>query len=74
MSLLHGAMIGAMLGLVGQGGDLVASVLKRDAGFKDYSSRLPGFGGVMDVLDSALLTAPVAYWMLAALTHPAPTG
>ncbi len=68
LSLMSGALIGGVLGVVGQGGDLVASVLKRDAGVKDYSSVLPGFGGVMDVLDSALLTAPVAYWMLIALT------
>lgn len=74
LSLWHGGVIGALLGFVGQGGDLVASVLKRDAGFKDYSSRLPGFGGVMDVLDSALLTAPVAYWLLVALTRVAPSG
>jgi phosphatidate cytidylyltransferase len=61
------ALIGGLIGLVGQAGDLVASVFKRDAGLKDYSATLPGFGGVMDVLDSPLLVAPVAYWMLVLL-------
>ena len=60
----EGMLIGAVLGLIGQAGDLLASLLKRDAGLKDYSQRLPGFGGVMDVIDSPLLVAPIAYWML----------
>ncbi len=65
------ALIGLLLGLVGQMGDLVASVFKRDAGVKDYSKTLPGFGGVMDVLDSPLLVAPVAYWMLVSMSSAA---
>jgi phosphatidate cytidylyltransferase len=61
-------LIGAGLGLVGQAGDLIASVFKRDAGVKDYSKLLPGFGGIMDVLDSPLLVAPVAFWLFLAMT------
>lgn len=60
----EGLILGAVLGAVGQAGDLVASVFKRDAGIKDYSAALPGFGGVMDIIDSPLLVAPVAYWIL----------
>jgi len=60
----HGAVFGAFLGLIGQAGDLLASLLKRDAGMKDYSQRLLGFGGVLDVIDSPLLVAPIAYWCL----------
>lgn len=60
----HGAVFGAFLGVLGQVGDLMASLLKRDAGVKDYSQRLPGFGGVLDVIDSPLLVAPIAYWLL----------
>ncbi|MEM1445840.1 MAG: phosphatidate cytidylyltransferase [Planctomycetota bacterium] len=52
-------MAGALLGYVGQLGDLFASALKRDAGVKDFARTIPGFGGVMDVIDSLLLAGPV---------------
>lgn len=68
----QGAIMGAVFGLLGQGGDLVASLLKRDAGMKDYSRALPGFGGVLDVADSPLLVAPAAYWMLKAVIAAGP--
>lgn len=55
---------GMLLGFLGQIGDLVASLLKRDAGVKDWAASIPGFGGVMDVADSILIVAPVAYWLL----------
>ncbi len=64
LSLAWGVGIGVALGLVGQVGDLLASLLKRDAGLKDSGSGLPGFGGWLDVLDSPLLAMPVAYWLL----------
>lgn len=59
-------LIGVLFGLTGQAGDLLASVLKRDAKIKDSGTILPGFGGVLDVLDSILLVAPVAFWLLKA--------
>lgn len=55
---------GAMIGLVGQFGDLTASLFKRDAGFKDSGRSIPGFGGLLDVIDSPIVVAPVAYWLL----------
>ena len=55
---------GLVVGLAGMVGDLAESLMKRDRGFKDSSSVLPGFGGVFDVLDSILFAAPVAlfFW------------
>lgn len=59
-----GVGLGAVFAVVGQMGDLVASLLKRDAGRKDAGSSLPGFGGVLDLVDSLLLVGPVAFWAL----------
>jgi len=66
MSLWAAAMFGATLGLAGQAADLCESALKRAAGLKDSGTVLPAFGGVLDVVDSPLLAAPVAYVLLAA--------
>jgi len=52
---------GVAIGVTGLIGDLAESLLKRDAGVKDSSRWMPGFGGVLDILDSILLSAPVAY-------------
>ena len=65
--LVWGAIWGCIFGFVGQFGDLMKSLLKRGAGIKDSSSLLPGLGGVLDVLDSPLMVAPVAYWLVTAL-------
>jgi len=64
LEVWHGAVLGCVFGFVGQAGDLMASLVKRDTGFKDASQTLPGFGGVLDVVDSPLLVAPVAYWLI----------
>lgn len=52
---------GVIVGAAGMIGDLAESLFKRDMGRKDSSPWLPGFGGVLDLLDSLLIAAPVAY-------------
>lgn len=61
------ALSGALFALLGQFGDLTASLFKRDAGIKDSASYIPGFGGLLDVVDSPLSVAPLAYWVLVVL-------
>jgi phosphatidate cytidylyltransferase len=54
-------LFGAVIGAVGQAGDLLESLMKRDAQVKDSGDIIPGFGGLLDVIDSPLLAAPAAY-------------
>lgn len=60
-TLLGFLLFGLVIGLVGTLGDLVESLLKRDFARKDSSTWMPGFGGVLDLIDSPLLAAPVAW-------------
>jgi phosphatidate cytidylyltransferase len=62
--LLGAVGLGVALGIAGMLGDLAESLIKRDVQRKDASQVMPGFGGVLDVVDSILFAAPVAYWWL----------
>jgi len=62
------ALMGAFFGGIGQIGDLSESLIKRDCNIKDSGKLLPGMGGVLDVIDSLLFSAPAFYlYMSAAL-------
>ncbi len=55
---------GLFVGASGIVGDLIESIIKRDMAVKDSSSAIPAFGGLLDILDSLLISIPVAYYFL----------
>lgn len=57
-------ILGIIIGVVGQLGDFVESLIKRDSGAKDSSGLIPGHGGMFDRFDSLLLSAPVIWLYL----------
>lgn len=62
LEIRHALILGALIGIFGQVSDLIESLIKRDAGVKDSSNILPGHGGVLDRIDSFVLTAPLMYY------------
>ncbi|MFO0823595.1 MAG: CDP-archaeol synthase [Gemmataceae bacterium] len=59
--VLEAVGFGLAVGLAGVLGDLAESLIKRDCQMKDASKSIPGFGGLLDVVDSVLFAAPIAY-------------
>lgn len=57
-------IVGIILSLVGQLGDLAASSIKRYTQIKDFSNLIPGHGGILDRIDSVIFIAPFAYFLL----------
>jgi len=62
LPLREAAILGLVIGLAGQCGDLFESTVKRDLRVKDSGRLLPGHGGVLDRFDSALFAGIATYW------------
>ncbi|MBI3615292.1 MAG: phosphatidate cytidylyltransferase [Candidatus Omnitrophica bacterium] len=58
----HLLVLGLLLGILGQLGDLSESMIKRDCQVKDSGRILPGMGGILDVIDSLLFASPICYF------------
>lgn len=61
ISLSHALVLGSLVGLIGQLGDLWESLLKRSAQVKDSGTLIPGHGGLLDRIDSVLFAGPLVY-------------
>jgi phosphatidate cytidylyltransferase len=61
LAFQHAIVIGVLIGVFGQLGDLIESRFKRDAGVKDSSKSIPGHGGFYDRFDSLVYISPIVY-------------
>jgi phosphatidate cytidylyltransferase len=72
LTLGDAAALGLLVGVFAQVGDLVESLLKRDAAHGDSSNLIPGHGGVLDRFDSLYFAAPVVYYYLQIVIYRVP--
>ncbi|MDP3790644.1 MAG: phosphatidate cytidylyltransferase [Candidatus Omnitrophota bacterium] len=66
-SFAHLLTLGFLLGILAQMGDLAESLIKRDCSVKDASGSIPGFGGMLDIIDSLIFTVPIFYFYVKVL-------
>lgn len=62
LRLRDAIVVGILLGVLGQVGDLVESALKRSVGAKDTGQVIPGHGGILDRIDGLLFNAPALFY------------
>ena len=72
LSLPAALVLGALVGVFAQVGDLVESLLKRDARHGDSSDLIPGHGGILDRFDSLLFGAPMTFYFLTLIVFRLP--
>jgi len=69
LNMPQALVFGVFMAVLGHLGDLTESAFKRDLSVKDSGQVVPSFGGFLDILDSPLFAAPVAWWLLAVFGH-----
>jgi phosphatidate cytidylyltransferase len=69
LSVMQAVGFAVLMAVFGHVGDLIESAIKRSVGTKDSGNVLPAFGGLLDLFDSPLFTAPIAWWYLTLFGH-----